>query len=65
MKTVLDNIDVICYYARDGSIRPLRIRITGDDGTYRVYRIESYHEVEGQGARTMPDGVYVSNMTRI
>ena len=38
--------DVICQHKTDGTIIPLKIRITDEDGEYQVYNIKSYKDVE-------------------
>ena len=37
--------DVICQHKTDGTIIPLKIRITDEDGEYQVYNIKSYKDV--------------------
>ena len=52
--------DVICQHKIDGSIIPLKIRITDEDGEYQVYNIKSYKDVSNRTAYTMPNGTSVT-----
>ncbi len=56
-------VDVICEFSRDGTIIPIKIRTADEDGEYQTYVIKGYRNLTGQGTRTLPDGVYVSNDT--
>ncbi len=56
-------IDVICQHSRDGSIIPMRIRLRDEDGSYQVYSVKGYQDVTEDGARSMPDGIYVTGET--
>ena len=58
---ILKDVDVICSFSHTGSIIPLRIRMTDEDGQKQSYNIKEYRDLSGQGARTMPDGVYVAD----
>lgn len=58
-------IDLICCHANNGGVTPLRIRVKDEDGQYQAYAIKEYRELSHQGARIMPDGVYVSDNTLI
>ena len=57
------DVDIICQYSKEGNIIPLRIRVVGDDGEPRVFNIDSYKELSGNGTYTTNDGVYVTNRT--
>lgn len=52
-------VDVIAQYSSDGSIYPMRIRFTDEDGSFQMYNIHSYEEIPISETKTMPDGVYV------
>ena len=52
--------DVICQHKTDGTIIPLKIRITDEDGEYQVYNIKSYKDVSNRTAYTMPNGTSVT-----
>lgn len=58
-------IDVICQHSADGTIIPLRVRFSDENGERQTFNIEGYRDLSHQGTRTMPDGVYVSNNTLI
>ena len=58
-------IDAICLHSRDGKTAPLRIRVVDEDGLYQAYTIKECRDVSHQGARIMPDGVYVCDNTLI
>ena len=47
--------DVICQHKTDGTIIPLKIRITDEAGEYQVYNIKSYKDVSNRTAYTMPN----------
>ena len=55
--------DVICLHTKDGNVVPLRIRVADEDGLMQAYSIKEYRDVSHQGARTMPDGLVVTNNT--
>lgn len=61
----LDSIDLICLHSKDGEIQPLRLRVMDEEGLYQAFSIKSYRDLSHQGARTMPDGVSVSDKTKI
>ena len=54
-------VDVICQHCTDGSVYPIKIRVTDEDGETQVYMIREYRDISGQGSYSMPDGVHVSN----
>jgi len=54
-------VDVILQNNTDGTIIPLRLRLEGEDGEKKQYRIMAYMDLSHQGARTFADGVYISN----
>lgn len=56
-------VDVIAMHSKEGTITPLRIRLVDEEGERREFTIKSYRDVSGQGARTMPDGMSISNTT--
>ena len=56
-------VDVICQHNKDGSMIPMRVRLTDEDGAVQTYTIKSYEDLSHQGTRTMPDGMYVSDRT--
>ena len=58
-------VDVICLHYRDGAIEPIRFRITDEDGQNQAYTIKEFRNLSHQGARIMPDGVYVTDETLI
>ena len=64
-KELLKDVDVICSFMHGGSIIPLRVRITDEDGQRQAFTIKEYRDLSGLGARTMPDGVYVSDTTLV
>lgn len=57
--------DVICQHSRDGTIIPLKIRLTDEDGEQQQFSIKGYKDMSGQGTRMTPDGVYVTDNSRI
>ena len=63
MKAKRYDVDIICQHSKDGTIIPLRIRVTGYDGEPQVYNIDSYKELSGNGTYTTNDGVFVTNRT--
>lgn len=52
-------VDVIALHKKDGAIIPLRIRLIDEEGENKEYTIKQYRDVSGQGAREMPDGMYI------
>ncbi len=64
-KEKLREVDVICLNSSDGTIIPMRVRMTDDDGLRQAYNIKEYRDLSHQGTRTTPDGVYVTNNTLI
>ncbi len=61
----LRNVDVICQHCADGTIIPLRVRLTDEDGLKQAFTIKGYKDMSHQGTRTMPDGVYVTDKTLV
>ena len=55
------NVDVICLHYQDGSMIPLRIRVTDGDGELHTYTIKDYKDLSGRGAYTTVDGIYVTD----
>lgn len=50
------NIDMICQHKADGTIIPIKIRMTDDDGAYQEYRIRAYKDLSYKGSVfEMPD----------
>lgn len=58
-------IDLICCHGAKGELTPIRIRVRDEDGQYQAYSIKAYRDLSHQGARQMPDGVYVSDNTLV
>ena len=58
-------IDVICQHTADGKIIPLRIRFSDENGERQTFNIEGYRDLSFQGAREMPDGMFVANDTLV
>jgi len=52
-------VDVILQHNIDGTIIPIRLRFTSEEGERQEYTIKGYRDLSGQETRTMPDGVYV------
>ena len=58
-------VDVICMHSAKGEITPIRIRVVNEEGEYQVFNIKGFNDLSHHGARTMPDGVSVTNNTLI
>ena len=58
-------VDVICQHSSDGSIIPLRVRMTDEDGLRQAFTIKEYKDLSHKGTRTMPDGMHVTDLTLI
>ena len=56
-------VDVICQHNKDGSMIPMRVRLTDEDGAVQTYTIKNYEDLSHQGTRAMPDGMYVTDRT--
>ena len=56
-------VDVICQQNRDGTVIPIRVRLTDEEGATQTYTIKEYKDLSHQGTREMPDGVYVTDRT--
>ena len=63
LRRVPQPVDVICQQNRDGTVIPLRVRLTDEEGATQTYTIKEYKDLSHQGTRTMPDGVYVTDRT--
>lgn len=61
----LDKIDLICMHSKEGDVQPLRLRVTDEEGILRVFSVKDFRDLSHHGARTMPDGVCVSDKTII
>ena len=56
-------VDVICQHSKDGTIFPIRIRVTDEDGLQQTFSVKGYRDLTHQGTRTTQDGVYVTDNT--
>lgn len=61
----LRDVEVICHYSTEGKITPLRVKLVDEDGQRQAFIIKEYRDLSGQGARTMPDGIYVADNTYV
>ena len=43
--TIDKTVDVICQHKKDGTMIPLKIRLTDEDGETQDYRVKSYRPV--------------------
>lgn len=55
------SVDVICQHKRDGTIIPIKVRVTDDCGEYQIYMIRSYRVINMNQNYSMPDGIICSN----
>ena len=50
------NVDMICQHKADGSIIPIKLRMTDDDGAYQEYKIHAYKDLSYKGSTfDLPD----------
>ncbi len=56
-------VDVICQHNKDGTIFPIRIRLTDEDGLVQTFNVKGFKDLTHQGTRTTQDGVYVTDNT--
>ena len=54
-------VDVICQHSADGTVIPLRVRLTDEDGQKQVFTIKEYMDLSHRGCYTTPDGVFVTD----
>ncbi len=54
-------IDVICQHSRDGSIIPIKIKLSDEDGETHIFRIGSYRVLLENGSHVLPGGVHSSD----
>ena len=54
-------IGVICQNCRDGTIIPIKMRVTDEDQEVQQYLIKKYREITGHSKYTMPNGVVVTS----
>ncbi|SCW27292.1 hypothetical protein [Eubacterium ruminantium] len=54
-------VDVICQHSVDGTVIPLRIRLTDEDGQRQVFNIKEYMDISHKGSYTTADGVFVTD----
>ena len=54
-------VDVICQHSTDGTIIPLRVRLTDEDGQKHIFNIKEYMDLSHKGCYTTPDGVFVTD----
>ncbi|MBQ1171495.1 MAG: hypothetical protein IIX48_02700 [Lachnospiraceae bacterium] len=59
------SIDVICQNCRDGSIIPLKLRITDEDGEIQQYQIKGYRDITGRHSYQLPNGTTVTTTQEI
>ncbi|SEF57354.1 hypothetical protein SAMN04487934_101619 [Eubacterium ruminantium] len=53
-------VDVICQHSTDGTVIPLKIRLTDEDGQRQIFNIKEYMDISHRGSYTTPDGVFVT-----
>ena len=56
-------VDVIVMFSKTGDITPMRIRMADEEGERRSFDIINHRLISDVGARTMPDGMFVSSGT--
>ena len=54
-------IDMICEHKKDGTMIPIKFRITDDDGLLHEYKIRSYRDLSHKGTFKMPNGVVATS----
>lgn len=54
-------VDVILQHNTDGTIIPIKLRFTSEEGEKQEYTVKGYRDLKGE-ARTMPDGVTVTGV---
>ncbi|MCR5687034.1 MAG: hypothetical protein K6G58_03355 [Lachnospiraceae bacterium] len=54
-------VDMICQHSRDGSIIPIKVRLTDEDGQVQTYRIKSFRDMSHTGQFQMPNGVFATS----
>ena len=54
-------VDVILQHNTDGTIIPIKLRFTSEEGERQEYTVKGYRDLSGQETRTMPDGVFVGS----
>lgn len=54
-------VDVILQHNVDGTIIPIKLRFTSEEGERQEYTIKGYRDLSGQETRTMQDGVFVGS----
>ena len=50
-------IDVICQINKDGTLFPIKVRLTDEDGMYQTYAIRSYRRLSAGKNYQMPNGI--------
>ena len=58
-------IDAICQHSKDGSIIPIKIRLTDEDGVCQEYMIQGYRVLSVAIDQRTPDGLYVTPHTTV
>lgn len=53
--------DVICQHKRDGTIIPIKIRLSDDDGEFQTYKIKAYKDLTHYGEYIMPNNISSGN----
>ena len=54
-------IDMICEHRKDGTIVPIKFRVTDDDGLLQEYKVRSYRDLSHKGSFEMPNGVIATS----
>lgn len=52
-------LDVICQICKDGSIIPIKMRVTDESGETQQFKIKEYRELPYDGTYEMPNGAVV------
>ena len=54
-------IDMICEHKKDGTMIPIKFRMTDDDGLLQEYKVRSYRDLSHKGPFEMPNGVIATS----
>lgn len=58
-------IEIICQHKTDGSILPIKIRFSDEDGEQQIYRIVSYRECQsGEETYLLPNAIPATRFLR-
>ena len=65
MSKRIDNLDVICQISHDGTVIPMRIRTSDDEGELQTYNVKQYRQINHNSQIVKDDGIDITYHTLV